>query len=194
MPTRSLLVRCGLLDTSPIVTGSEPQDFLDALTAMARRDRAALVRVATREGLSAQDALECVQDGLCTFLRTWQEGEVAAPREEWGPLLVGIVRNAARNWRRRHAVARPHEPWADEAASDAASADELLVRAEAHVRLRECVEQLCDIQRAVVMLRLLEEQPGEDVAQSLGISRGHVDVLVHRAKSALRTCMLRVTT
>ena len=39
------------------------------------------------------------------------------------------------------------------------------------------------------MLRLLEEQPGEDVAASLGISRGYVDVLLHRAKASLRVCM-----
>jgi len=64
-------------------------------------------------------------------------------------------------------------------------------RAEAQVRLRVCVAELCEIQRAVVLLRLLSEQPGDDVAQSLGISRGYVDVLTHRAKSALRACMLR---
>ena len=39
------------------------------------------------------------------------------------------------------------------------------------------------------MLRLLEEQPGEDVAASLGITRNHVDVLLHRAKASLRVCM-----
>ena len=39
------------------------------------------------------------------------------------------------------------------------------------------------------MLRMLEERPGEDVARALGISSGHVAVLLHRAKAALRTCM-----
>jgi RNA polymerase sigma-70 factor (ECF subfamily) len=41
----------------------------------------------------------------------------------------------------------------------------------------------------VVTLRLLEERPGEDVAQALGVSSNHVAVLLHRAKSALRVCM-----
>jgi RNA polymerase sigma-70 factor (ECF subfamily) len=41
----------------------------------------------------------------------------------------------------------------------------------------------------VVTLRLLEERSGEDVAETLGLSRGYVDVLVHRAKAALRVCM-----
>ena len=57
------------------------------------------------------------------------------------------------------------------------------------VRLRACVAELCSVQRAVVMLRLLEERSGEDVAEVLGITRGHVDVLVHRAKASLRVCM-----
>ncbi len=52
-----------------------------------------------------------------------------------------------------------------------------------------CVTELCGVQRAVVTLRLLEERSGEDVAESLGLTRGHVDVLVHRAKQALRVCM-----
>ncbi len=37
-------------------------------------------------------------------------------------------------------------------------------------------------------LRMLEEQPGEDVARAR-ISAGHVAVLLHRAKLALRACM-----
>lgn len=167
------------------------EDFLESLTAVVRTERALLVRVAAREGLGPQDALECVQDALCTFLRLHQDGELAAPEAEWGPLLGGITRNAARNWRRRHALARPHEPTVESAASTGPMADEVLLCAETHVRLRACVAELCAVQRNVVLLRLLDEQPGDDVAAALGISRGYVDVLMHRAKAALRACMLR---
>lgn len=167
------------------------EDFLDELSAVVQAERTSLVRVATRQGLRPEDALECVQDALCTFLGMQRDGEFAAPRSEWAALLSGIVRNAARNRRRRHEVARPHEAAAEEHASDGPTADEVLIRRGDHVRLRVCVAELCEIQRAVLMLRLLEEQPGEDVAQSLGISRGYVDVLTHRAKASLRACMLR---
>ena len=115
----------------------EAEDFLShELTAVVRSERAMLVRTAAREGLSAQDALECVQDALCTFLRMQRLGELAAPAAEWGPLLAGITRNAARNRRRRHAVARPHEPSAERAPSELLAADELLVRSQAHRRLQ----------------------------------------------------------
>jgi RNA polymerase sigma-70 factor (ECF subfamily) len=51
------------------------------------------------------------------------------------------------------------------------------------------VGRLAEIQRAVITLRMLDERPGDDVARVLGIQPGHVAVLLHRAKSSLRTCL-----
>jgi RNA polymerase sigma-70 factor, ECF subfamily len=166
-------------------------DVLGILSDLARSGRADLVRVAQREGASAEDAVECVQDALCTFLQLAQKKELPAAQAEWPLFLGGIVRNAARNKRRRHHVALPHEDVDALRIAAAANdtAETLVAEAEEHVRLRACVDQLCETQKAVVMLRLLEEQPGEDVAASLGISRGYVDVLLHRAKASLRVCM-----
>jgi RNA polymerase sigma-70 factor (ECF subfamily) len=41
----------------------------------------------------------------------------------------------------------------------------------------------------VVTLRMLDDLPGEDVARLLGVSAGHVAVLLHRAKARLLACM-----
>jgi len=140
--------------------------------------------------VSAEDAVECAQEALSTFLQVLQRGEAPADSAEWGPYVTTIVKNAARNRRRRHHVSLPHDAIdGTERPSDDASAEDLLVRAEEHVRLRACVERLCGTQRSVVMLRMLDERAGEDVAAVLGITRGHVDVLLHRAKAALRECM-----
>ena len=104
--------------------------------------------------------------------------------------LKTIVRNAARNFRRRHRRAKPHESLdADNEPLAPSTVEDLVAHAEDVVRLRACVAELCSVQRAVVMLRLLDEQSGEDTAAALGITRNHVDVLVHRAKGALRVCM-----
>jgi RNA polymerase sigma-70 factor (ECF subfamily) len=102
-----------------------------------------------------------------------------------------MVRNSARNWRRRHRRLKPHtEVDAEVALASAdANAEELLETAEDQLRLQVCVAELRDVERAVVSLRLLEERSGEDVARALGLSRAHVDVLVHRAKATLRVCM-----
>lgn len=166
------------------------EDTLERLSRVARSERGGLAALARHEGLSPEEAIDCVQDALCTLLDLVQSGQLeqnAAP----GPVLVTIVRNAARNQRRRHFRARPHvELGARELASENdVLQEELLSRAEDTVRLRACVAELCEIQRAVVTLRLLEEQPGESVAEILGVSANYVAVLLHRAKSALRECM-----
>ncbi|MBL8740895.1 MAG: sigma-70 family RNA polymerase sigma factor [Myxococcales bacterium] len=165
-------------------------DALDDLGRLIQSERSKLAQLARREGLGAEDAIDCVQDGCCTFLRLAQTGQVPATPSELPAFLATIVKNAARNRRRLHHVARPHEALdAIDPSGDDASTEQLLARAEDHVRLRACVDRLCDTQKAVVTWRLLDEQPGEDVAEALGISRGYVDVLLHRAKIQLRACL-----
>ena len=54
-------------------------------------------------------------------------------------------------------------------------------------------DTLGEMQRAVVTLRMLDEIDGEDVAATLGITPGHVSVLLHRAKANLLACMTNET-
>jgi RNA polymerase sigma-70 factor (ECF subfamily) len=166
------------------------EDVLDALDRVVREQRAQLARLARREGLGAEDALDCVHDAFCTFLKLALRGELPTDLTEHASLLAGIVVNTARNKRRRHHLARPHHAIdATEPDSGDPSVETLVAHAEECVRLRGCVDRLCKTQRTVVMMRLLEERPGEDVAATLGLTRGHVDVLLHRAKASLLVCM-----
>lgn len=163
---------------------------LDLLGRVILSERGRLAALARREGLEPEDAVECVQDGLCTLLDRLGRDETVPAEARLRHTLATIVRNAARNRRRRHHRARPHLPIASvDLVSDTPSSDEWVVRAEEHVRLRACVAQLCETQRAVITLRLLEERHGEDVASTLGLTRGHVDVLLHRAKHSVRVCL-----
>lgn len=166
-------------------------DILTEVSALARRERSALAALARGEGATAEDAVDAVQEALCTLLIQAGDGKLPADPAEWGAVLAVMVRNVARNRRRRHDRARPHLPVEDDDLVDELpTTDVLIARAEDHVRLRACVEDLCEIQQAVVTLRMLEERPGEDVARALGITPGHVAVLLHRAKAALRVCMM----
>jgi RNA polymerase sigma-70 factor (ECF subfamily) len=165
-------------------------DVLEALERLVREQRTSLAALARRQGLGAEDALDCVHDAFCTFLQKGLRAELPADAAEHPPLLAGIVVNLARNKRRRHHLARPHRALdAFEPRDDHPSTDTLVAHAEECVRLRGCVNRLCKTQRTVVMMRLLEERAGEDVASALGITRGHVDVLLHRAKASLLVCM-----
>lgn len=168
---------------------AEP-DVLEHLSDVVRQHRSALAAIARQEGLTPEEAIDCVQDALCTLLDLVQTGQLQGPEPE--AALGTIVRNAARNQRRRHFRAKPHDELGLHQLPDDAVAlpEQLLSRAEDTVRLRACVAELCEIQRAVVTLRLLEEQPGEDVAQQLGVTKNHVAVLLHRAKASLRECLL----
>jgi RNA polymerase sigma-70 factor (ECF subfamily) len=170
---------------------SEPgADILERLSRVARAERSALAALARSEGLRPEDAVDCVQEGLVTLLDLTQTGKVASDAEP-AATLATIVRNLARNRRRLHAVSRPHEDIDAREPPDPhlVLQEDALGRAEELVRLRACVAELCEIQRAVVTLRMLEERPGEDVAELLGISKNHVGVLLFRAKHALRACM-----
>jgi RNA polymerase sigma-70 factor, ECF subfamily len=172
----------------------EPEDVLQRLSQVARSERAALAALARQEGLRPEDAVDCVQEGLRTVLDLWQEGKAEQDTNP-GPLLATVVRNLARNYRRRHFRARPHDDITDIEPGDTGLVlqEELLLLAEDTVRLRACVAELCEIQRSVVTLRLLEERPGEDVAEVLGITKNHAAVLLHRAKASLRECMTEVS-
>ena len=173
----------------PTASPSPADDALEQISRLAQSGRAGLAAVARYEGLTPEEAVDCIQDALCTLLDLVQSGQ-AEPATTPGTLAT-IVRNQARNQRRRHFRARPHVELGASELEDSRIVlqEELLSRAEETVRLRACVAELCEIQRAVVTLRLLEELPGEDVAASLGVTSNHVAVLLHRAKSALRTCM-----
>ncbi|HEX4446503.1 MAG TPA: sigma-70 family RNA polymerase sigma factor [Polyangiaceae bacterium] len=173
----------------PLANG--PEDVLDGLSRLVLHSRGALASVARAEGMSPEDAVDCVQEGLCTLLELSQRGSATLEGDDARAMIVTIVRNVARNRRRRHFQARPHEDVdaAERADVRQPPVDEAIAQAEDHVRLRACVEELCAIQKAVVTLRLLEEQGGEDVATALGISPGYVAVLLHRAKRELRACM-----
>ncbi len=172
------------------MTAALEQDVLETLARVVRERRAELVALARREGLGAEDALDCVHDAFCTFLRLAAQDELPADVTAHAALVAGMVVNTARNKRRRHHLARPHQAIETLEPSDGGPSPETLVaHAEECVRLRGCMKRLCKTQRTVVMMRLLEERRGEDVAATLGLTRGYIDVLLHRARASLSVCM-----
>jgi RNA polymerase sigma-70 factor (ECF subfamily) len=157
---------------------------------LARGHTRQLSRLAVREGLTGQEAIDATQEAFVTLLGLPQARALSDTHDEALSLLSVIVRNAARNIRKRHHRTRPHVP-ADEQplASDETPVDELIAQAEAHAAVLGCVQRLADVQRHVVTLRMIEEMSSAEVAQLLGLTPNHVTVLLHRAKSELRRCL-----
>lgn len=85
----------------------------DWISGLARDHAGRLAAIARREGASASDALDVVQDAFHTLLGRTDIAALRNRRGEAARLIFTIVRNAARNLRRRHrsnAACRPREP------------------------------------------------------------------------------------
>jgi RNA polymerase sigma-70 factor (ECF subfamily) len=164
------------------------------VTTLVHQHRARLARVVRREGVRADDALDCVQEAFVSFLGLPQARLLVGLADDSARMLVILARNIARNRRRRHDYARPHvadDTTVGALASDAVSADDIVAAAEQYAMTLGCMTTLSAVQRAVVDLRLVDEVPGEDVARQLGITPGHLGVLMFRARQNLRRCVDR---
>src|SRR5579862_8427511 len=78
------------------------------ITDLVHRHRVALARTARREGIRPADALDCVQDAFLSFLQLPRARLLVGMPEDSARLLTILVRNIARNRRRRQDYARPH--------------------------------------------------------------------------------------
>ncbi len=157
---------------------------------LARDHTRGLAALAAREGLSGEDAIDTVQEAFVTFLQLPQARSMSEVGEDVFAFLAVIVRNGARNARRRHHRAQPHVAIEDQAvADDGIAVDEWIERAEEHAALLGCVARLIEIQRHVVTLRLLEQLSTAEVASALALKPGTVAVTLHRAKAELQRCL-----
>ncbi len=168
-------------------------NFLGWVSALARTHARRLAFAAIQEGLTRVEAIDALQEAFVTLLSLPQGRELSLDEEGAARLMAVLVRNAARNMRRRRHRALRHGSLDDavELADDDPGADALIAAAEEHVALLGCVSQLAELQRHVVTLRLLEELEPHDVAGALGLTPNHVAVLLHRAKGALAECIER---
>lgn len=163
---------------------------LDWAAALARDHAGRLAGIARREGLSAVDAIDAVQDAFLTLLTRRDVRALRAQPELAVRLLATITRNAARNLRRRHHRARPHVDVDDAPLEAGERPDAAIDRAQRQAQLVGCMAQLGDVHRQVITLRVLEELSGDEAAAALGVTANHVGVLLHRARKQLERCML----
>lgn len=174
-----------------LTPAAERTHFLGWITTLVHEHRARLVAVARQQGLSPEDALDCVQDAFFTFLRRQDAPSLGERTTEAKRLLSTLVVHAAMNQRRKQRRRTPPTKLdVPEASADLPSTSSLVAQAEARVALVQCVERLSHMQQAVVRLRLLDDYPGEEVSSMLGLSPENVRVLLFRARLQLRQCLV----
>lgn len=162
----------------------------DWVTTLARGHAGRLAAIARREGVGAADALDVVQDAFQVLIARADAASLRERPADAARVLAAIVRNGARNLRRRHHRAKPHVDVETTAlAATTPSPDEALLDALTAAQLEGCLASLGDAHRHVVTLRVLEQLSGDEAAAALGLTAGHVAVLLHRARKQLERCM-----
>src|SRR3954465_15146590 len=87
----------------------------DWIAGLARDHAGRLAAIARREGVTATDALDVVQDAFHTLISRPDSQALPAKPGDAARGLSAIVRNAARNLRRRHDHAKAHVAVDDQA-------------------------------------------------------------------------------
>ncbi|MBP9204337.1 MAG: sigma-70 family RNA polymerase sigma factor [Kofleriaceae bacterium] len=162
---------------------------IDWVGGLARAHGRRLVGVARREGLGPPDALDAVQDAFQTLMARTDLDALRQDPDRALATLITITRNHARNQRRRHHRARPHQGVDETQVAPTPTARERLEQAATARQVASCMAELGEPYRLVVTLRVLEELTGEQAARALGVSANHVGVLLHRARRQLASCL-----
>jgi RNA polymerase sigma-70 factor, ECF subfamily len=159
----------------------------DAEEAELYRRFAPRVRLYGRRHLRSDAAADdLAQDVLLLTIERLRAGEVRRP-EEIGSFILGTSRMMAHSERR---VARRREALAARFMDPALEVAPVSIAALDARRVAACLRALAERDRLVVLLTFYAERDAPRIADDLGVSRGAVRAIRHRAMARLRDCVL----
>jgi RNA polymerase sigma factor (sigma-70 family) len=136
---------------------------------------------------SPQDAEDAAQEALIILYRKIGSLRATAALASW---MFRIVRHEC--LRRARRLFDHHDTSGDSGGNGdgpvASAEDEVLKRLEAE-RVAEAIRALPDIQRRVLIMRDVLDQPGRTVAEALGLSTAAMKSHLHRARTTLRVSL-----
>jgi RNA polymerase sigma-70 factor (ECF subfamily) len=170
----------------------------DAYELLVRAAGGRMLAVARRFLRSEHDCADVVQESFLAAFKAIGDFQGGSKLTTW---LQRIVVNAclmklrAAN-RRPESSMDPLLPRFDETghhvhgvASWSETAVDQLCKAETRQRVRDCIDQLPEPHRSVLILRDIQEIGTEEAAALLGTTTGALKVRLHRARQALRTLL-----
>lgn len=126
------------------------------------------------------DALDCLQDAITAL---WKTRKTLHEVENIRAYCLRTVANKALEMLRRQAGDASGPP---AAASEEEPPDAALERSERAALLKKAIMQLPDNERKIVVMRVIKEMTGEEIAAATGLSHSNVRVLLHRARQRLK--------
>lgn len=147
-------------------------------------------------------AEEVAQDVFLALFRALTDFRGDSQLSTW---IYRVVVNHCKNrrlYRKRRAEDR-HEPLEGDVrddepqrqlAADQPATDWLLHRGEAEVLIRDGLARLDEEQRAIIVMRDVEDMAYEEIADILGVPRGTVKSKLHRARAELAKVLSRKVT
>jgi RNA polymerase sigma-70 factor, ECF subfamily len=169
-----------------------------AFVELVRRHHDRLLRIAATLTPSRAVAEEAVQDTWVGVVRGIDRFEGRSSVKTW---LVRILVNRARTAGAREARTVPVDPggpavpfdrfgvtgaWATPPQAWAEEVDDRIDAEKLAHRVKECLHELPDPQRQVLVLRDVEGLTPTEVCELLGLSDGNQRVLLHRARARMR--------
>ncbi len=188
---------------APSATATNPAADHDLVEALRRRDdntyrtlvrrhTPLMLRLARQYVPSQAIAEEVVQDTWVAVLRGIDAFQGRCQFTTW--LMRILVNTARKRGVREHTPARwdalsvagtTAEPaWAPELSPEA-----VVLATETRTLLEQAIRTLPERQRAVLVLRDVDGWPAEEVCAALEVSTGNQRVLLHRARSAMRSAL-----
>lgn len=143
-----------------------------------------LVRLATLLTGDRATGEDVVQDAFIALHRRW--GRIGEPSSALAYLRTSVV-NGARSVGRHRAVEIKHR---QPAAASPAGPEESALRAVQDAEVMVALRTLPQRQQEVLVLRYYADFSEEQIATTLGISRGAVKGYAHRAMNSLRAALV----
>jgi RNA polymerase sigma-70 factor (sigma-E family) len=142
-----------------------------------------LVRLATLLTRDASVAEELVQDAFVALHRRWSS--LADPAAAHGYLRTTVINNARSSLRHRGVEERYRQPGPPEPSGP----EERAVQSTEDARVMAALRSLSRRQQEVLVLRYYADLSEQEIATTLGMSRGAVKSHAHRGIAALREAL-----
>ncbi|MGZ4604439.1 MAG: RNA polymerase sigma factor [Kineosporiaceae bacterium] len=162
-----------------------PRSADEAVTMLYAAHWHPLVRLATLLTRDASVAEEVVQEAFVSLHRRW--GSLADPAAAHGYLRTTVVNNARSALRHRGVEERYRQPGPPEPAGP----EERAVQSTEDARVMAALRTLSRRQQEVLVLRYYADLSEQDIAQTLGLTKGAVKSHAHRGLAALREALRR---